>query len=93
MGEYQPLVWQIVTDDFGFQALHETNEDGGAGDLIALIYNDDHSALLLNAPRLLLALGQLIAIAGTPITARQEAVFAEARAALALARNTPERDA
>jgi hypothetical protein len=80
-GEYQPLVWQIVTDAKGFQSIHETNEDGQPGDLVANIFGD-HAALLLAAPRLRATLIQLLAIAGTPITARQEAVFAEVRAVI-----------
>lgn len=84
-GAYQPLAWQIVTDAKGFESIHETNEDGALGDLVADLFGD-HGALLLAAPRLLVALVQLLSVAGTPITARQEAVFAEARAAIAWTR-------
>lgn len=80
-GTYQPLAWQIEIDAFGYASIHETDEDGGSGDLVAQCFGD-HEALLLSAPRLRSALIQLLAIAGSPITARQEAVFAEARAAI-----------
>ncbi len=79
---YDPLKWQIVTDDNGFYCLHETDEDGRPGDLVAELYGD-HSALIVSAPRLRSALIALLSIAGTPVTSRQTAVFAEARAALA----------
>lgn len=85
-GEYQPLVWQIVTDANGFGSIYETNEDGNPGDLVADVFGD-HGALLVSAPRLRAALMQLLAIAGTPITATQEAIFAEARATLATTRS------
>lgn len=83
-GEYQPLAWQIVTDDLGYQSIHETDEDGNPGDLIAEV-NGDHIMLLVNAAELRSALVDLLAIAGTPITDRQAAVFDAARAAAARA--------
>lgn len=80
-GKYEPLVWQIVTDPKGFQSVHETDEDGGPGDLVCNVYGD-HASLIEAAPALRKALMSLLAIAGTPITERQEAAFAEARAIL-----------
>lgn len=44
-----------------------------------------NAKLIAAAPRLLSALRNLLVIAGTPITERQEAVFAEARETLAAA--------
>lgn len=81
-GEYQPDAWQIVVDALGYPSIHETDEDGRPGDLVAHCFADNEK-LIVNAPRLRSALAQLLAVAGTPITARQEAVFAEARAVLA----------
>lgn len=81
-GEYEPLKWQLVRDDLGYGEIYETNEDGGPGDLVAHVFGD-HEHLIATAPRLRSALIQLLAIAGTPITATQEAIVAEARNALA----------
>jgi hypothetical protein len=81
-GEYEPLKWQLVRDSLGYGEIYETNEDGGPGDLVASVYAD-HEHLIANAPRLRSALIQLLSIAGTPITAAQEAIIAEARNALA----------
>lgn len=81
VGKYQPLVWQIVTDELGYGSIHETDEDGKPGDLVADVFGD-HASLLLSAPRLRFALIDLLAIAGTPITERQQAIFAEARRAI-----------
>jgi hypothetical protein len=81
-GAYEPLKWQLVRDSLGYGEVYETNEDGGTGDLVASVYSD-HEHLIANAPRLRSVLIQLLAIAGTPLTAAQEAVFAEARDTLA----------
>ncbi len=81
-GEYQSDVWQIVTDTLGYESIYETNEDGGPGDLVAHVFGDN-AALIVAAPRLRKALQSLLVIAGTPVTDRQEAVFAEVRAVLA----------
>ena len=81
------MPWQIKVDAFGYPSIYGTNEDGGEGDLIAHCFAD-HEHLIRSAPELLSALTQLLAIAGTPITHRQEAVFAEARAAIARTRST-----
>ena len=40
-GEYQPKVWQIVTDEKGFESIHETDEDGLPGDLVAHVFGDN----------------------------------------------------
>lgn len=82
-GEYQPLAWQIVIDGLGYSSVHETDEDGKPGDLVAHTYGD-HINLIAAAPRLRSALTSLLAIAGTPITDSQAAVFAEAREAIAV---------
>lgn len=79
--EYQPLVWQITVDELGYQAIHETDEGGRPGDLVAEVFGDG-AELIVNAPRLRRALLQLLTIAGTPVTDRQEAVFTEVRAVL-----------
>lgn len=55
-GEYEPLVWQIITGKQGYVSLHETDEDGNPGDLIAQVCNHDHLKLLAAAPDLLSAL-------------------------------------
>lgn len=81
-GEYQPLDWQIVRNDLGFESIHETDEDGAPGDLVAHVLGD-HAPLVVAAPRLRSALMNLLAIAGSPITERQNAVFDEARAVIA----------
>lgn len=81
-GEYQPLAWQIVTDGLGYQSIHETDEDGNPGDIVAEV-NSDHIMLLANAAELRSALIDLLAIAGTPITDRQVAIFDAARAVAA----------
>lgn len=80
-GKYEPLHWQVVTDAQGFESIYETDEDGRPGDLVASVFGDN-ATLLVAAPRLRSALTQLLAIAGTPTTERQERVFGEARAAL-----------
>ncbi len=82
--QYQPLKWQIVTDDLGYQSIHETDEDGRPGDLVAHVFGD-HADLVASAPRRRSALVALLSVAGTPITDRQQAIFDEARAALGLA--------
>lgn len=81
-GKYEPFVWQIVKDRLGYDSVHETNEDGGPGDIVCDVYGD-HASLIEAAPALRKALMGLLVIAGTPTTERQEAVFAEARAAIA----------
>lgn len=83
-GAYQSDAWQIVTDAKGFESIHETDEDGRPGDLVAHVFGDN-AALVRAAPALARALRELLVIAGTPITARQEAVFANARAVLGAA--------
>lgn len=83
-GEYQPDAWQVVVDQLGYESIHETDEDGRPGDLVAHVYGDN-VALVSSAPRLRKALTALLAIAGTPNTDSQGKVFAEARAALAAA--------
>ena len=89
VGRYQPLVWQIVTDELGYDSIHETDEDGKPGDLVADVFGD-HANLLVSAPRLLKALTALLSVAGTPITASQAAIFAEARSAATAARQQGE---
>lgn len=84
MSEYQPLKWQVVVDGLGYSSVHETDEDGKPGDLVAHTYGD-HIELIAAAPSLRSALVDLLAIAGTPTTERQEQVFANARAAIARA--------
>jgi hypothetical protein len=79
--EYEPLKWQLVRDDLGYGSIYETDEDGRPGDLVAHVFGD-HEHLIGTAPRLRSALIQLLAIAGTPTTASQDAVFVEARNAL-----------
>jgi len=86
-GEYEPLKWQLVRDDLGYGEIYETNEDGWPGDLVAHVFGD-HEHLIATAPRLHSVLIQLIAIAGMPLTAAQEAIFAEARSALAASNGT-----
>jgi hypothetical protein len=81
-GEYQSDVWQVVTDGFGYESIHETNEDGRAGDLVAHVYGDN-AALVCTAPRLRKSLIALLAVASPPLTDRQSKVLAEARAAIA----------
>ena len=81
-GEYQPDAWQVVVDHLGYESIHETDEDGSPGDLVAHVYGDN-VALVSSAPRLRKALTALLSVAGTPITDSQGKVFAEARAALA----------
>ncbi len=62
-GDYQPLVWQIVTNEKGFQSLHETNEDGAPGDLIAHLFREDYAEALLALPEMM---ATLKLIAATP---------------------------
>lgn len=52
-GEYQPMAWQIVSDASGL-SVHETDEDGKPGDLVADVWGG-HSALIAAAPDLLQA--------------------------------------
>ncbi len=40
----------VVTDDKGFITLHEPNEDGEAGDLVASVWRDDWLATLRPSP-------------------------------------------
>lgn len=80
-GNYEPMVWQIITDAKGFESIHETDEDGRPGDLVADVFGDS-AALVVNAPRLRRALLQLLAVAGTPLTEKQQSVFDEAREVL-----------
>ncbi|MHA0335798.1 hypothetical protein [Sphingomonas aquatilis] len=89
VGHYQPLAWQIVTDELGYGSIHETDEDGKPGDLVADVFGD-HANLLVSAPRLLKALTALLSIAGTPVTERQAEIFAEARSAATAARQQGE---
>lgn len=58
-GKYEPLSWQVVTDAKGFEAIHETNEDGGPGDLVAHVFSD-HASLISAAPDLFLAIQKLV---------------------------------
>jgi len=54
MSEYQPLKWQVVVDGLGYSSVHETDEDGKPGDLVAHTYGD-HINLIGAAPALLAA--------------------------------------
>lgn len=60
-GEYQPLAWQIVIDGLGYSSVHETDEDGKPGDLVAHTYGD-HINLIVAAPRLLQSVAQLLRV-------------------------------
>lgn len=60
-GDYEPLVWQPVFDAKGFGSIHETDEDGAPGDLIAEVFHSDHFNLMLAAPTLLSALEAWVA--------------------------------
>lgn len=55
VGQYQPLVWQIVTDKLGYPSIYETDEDGKPGDLVADVFGE-HANLMVSAPDLLAAL-------------------------------------
>lgn len=50
-GAYQSDAWQIVTDAKGFESIHETDEDGRPGDLVAHVFGDN-AALVRAAPQL-----------------------------------------
>lgn len=80
-GKYEPLRWQIERDQLGYDSISETDEDGRPGDLVAHVFSN-HEHLVAAAPRLRSALIQILAVAGTPTTDSQKAVFAEARNAL-----------
>jgi hypothetical protein len=63
---YRADLWQIVTDAKGFESIHETNEDGDPGDLVAHVFGDsDRTKLLRMAPQLLAALKRLTFAART----------------------------
>jgi hypothetical protein len=47
--------WQIKVDGFGYPSIHDTDEDGNPGDLIAHTFAD-HEHLICSAPELLAAL-------------------------------------
>lgn len=51
-GEYRPLAWQVKEDSFGYPSVYETNENGGAGDLVCHAFSN-HVDLIARAPDLL----------------------------------------
>jgi hypothetical protein len=60
-GIYRADGWQIVTDDLGYDSIHETNENGGPGDLVCDVFGDSkRSDLIAAAPDLYAALSDLI---------------------------------
>lgn len=59
LGWYRADVWQFVISELGFEYIHETNEDGGPGDLVAEVYGDNAS-LIVAAPVMLAALRRVV---------------------------------